>query len=98
MSKDGIVDSFKSPGFFKFTLANIMQLAVMLAMLLNWYGSRESRDSESKTATTIILTQHSQQIAQLQESQKQFSTGLEDIRGKVNILVAIAEEQRKKQK
>jgi hypothetical protein len=92
------MDDLKNSNFFKFSLANMIQLVLMAAMLLNWWGSHESNSASTTAIQAVIIQQQGDRITKLEEANKQFFVGLSDLQSKVNVLVAIAEEQRKKQK
>jgi hypothetical protein len=91
-------DSIRSPGFFKFSLANLIQIVIMLALLLNWWANHESGSASATAVQAVITQQHGDRITKLEESSRQLMSGLTDVQTKINVLVAIAEEQRKKQK
>lgn len=80
--------------FFRISLANLLQIVLMAALLLNWYGNRESNSG----AQTVIMQQHGDRITKLEEAGKQTAVALNDLQRKMDVLVAIAEEARKSRK
>lgn len=79
--------------FFRVSLANILQIVLMAALLLNWWGNHES----TPAVQAVILQQHGDRILALEQGAKQFATDITQIKSDVRVLVAIADEQRKKQ-
>lgn len=91
-------ESIRASGFLRFSLANILQLILMASLALNWWAGKESSNAAVAATQAVLIQGLSDRVTKLEEANKQFSSTIQDVQNKVNILVAVAEEQRKKQK